>query len=154
MYVNARRCSYSRDARVIPGVRKLCAGNVQSRCQAISPKVLQTGRCYINSVYPWSSSAPTWIVILAVGSASLGCREEASKMSVPRYQKTVPRSCGPWLITHATVTELPAFTCKSLGPKIRARASENKTSKHLSASRGSSCSAEIASHNTADRVAC
>lgn len=77
-----------------------------------------------------STDKPTCIVIrsvlsLAAAAASFGWGD-TSNTSDPLYQNTVPKSCGPCLIMHVNVIELPAFTCRSLGPKMRALASETK----------------------------
>lgn len=50
-------------------------------------------------------------------------------MLSPLYQNTVPKSCGPWLMRHVSVMELPALMCRSVGPRILAFASGKKTNK-------------------------
>lgn len=44
-------------------------------------------------------------------------------LNSPRCHAIVPKSCGPWLITHVKITLLPIFTYKSLCPEIIALAS-------------------------------
>lgn len=51
--------------------------------------------------------------------------------NLPLYQKTVPKSCGPWDILHVKIISLVDLTYKSGGPKIVAFSSTNEEQKDM-----------------------